>query len=74
MKPAVSGLEKEHPGQVVAKNLDATTPESKKEIQALGFETHGLVIRDAKGAVLFKQADHTVKMDEVKKEVASLLK
>ncbi len=74
MKPAVSGLEKEYPGKVVAKNVDATTPASKKEIEELGFETHGLVIRDAKGEVLFKQKDHTVKMDEVRKEVATLLK
>lgn len=74
MKPAVSGLEKEFPGKVVAKNVDATTPDSKKEVEELGFTTHGLVIRSAKGEVLFKQKDHTVKMDEVRKELASLLK
>jgi len=70
----VSGLEKEFPGKVVARNVDATTPESKKEIEKLGFETHGLVIRSAKKDVLFKQPDHKVKMDEVRKELASLLK
>lgn len=74
MKPAVSGLEKEFPGKVVARNVDATTPDSKKQIKELGFENHGLVIRSAKGEVLFKQKDHTVKMDEVRKELASLLK
>ena len=74
MKPAVSGLEKEFPGKVVAKNLDATTPEAKKAIQALGFRTHGLVIRSPNGDVLFKQPDHEVKMDEVRKELAALLK
>jgi hypothetical protein len=70
----VSGLEKEFPGRVVARNVDATTPESKKEVAALGFEHHGLVIRSAKGDVLFKQADHRVKMDEVRKELTTLLK
>ena len=70
----MSGLEKEFPGKVVARNVDATTPESKKEIEKLGFETHGLVIRSAKKDVLFKQPDHKVKMDEVRKELASLLK
>jgi hypothetical protein len=74
VKPAVSGLEKEFPGKVVAKNVDATTPESKKEVKELGFENHGLVIRSAKGDVLFKQKDHTVKMDEVRKELATLVK
>ncbi len=74
MKPAVSGLEKEFPGKVVARNVDATTPDSKMQIKELGFENHGLVVRSAKGDVLFKQPDHTVKMDEVRKELASLLK
>lgn len=74
MKPAVSGLETEFPGKVVAKNLDATTAEAKKEIKALGFKTHGLVIRSPKGDVLFKQPDHDVKMDEVRKELSLLLK
>ncbi len=74
MQPAVSGLEKEFPGRVVARNIDATTSESKKEIKELGFENHGLVIRSAKGDVLYKQADHKVKMDEVRKELTALLK
>ena len=70
----MSGLEKKFPGRVVAVNLDATTPDSKKEIKSLGFENHGLVIRSAKGDVLFKQADHKVDMDVVRKEVTLLLK
>lgn len=74
MKPAVSGLEKEFPGRVIARNVDATIPASKKEIKELGFANHGLVIRSTKGDVLFKQADHNVKMDEVRKELALLLK
>jgi hypothetical protein len=74
VKPAVSGLEKEFPGKVVARNVDATTPAAKKEIKELGFANHGLVIRSAKGDVLFKQPDHDVKMDEVRKELTSLLK
>ena len=74
MQPAVSGLEKEFPGKVVARNLDATTPAARKEIKELGFENHGLVIRSAKGDVLFKQPDHKVKMDDVRKELGVLLR
>ena len=74
MKPAVSGLEKEFPGKVVARNVDATTPDSMKEIKELGFANHGLVIRSAKGDVLFKQADHKVRIDDVRKELTSLLR
>lgn len=74
MKPAVSGLEKEFPGRVVARNVDASTPDSQKEIKELGFEHHGLVIRSANGDVLFKQADHNVDMDDVRKALKSALK
>ena len=70
----MSGLEKEFPGRVKAQNVDATTPESKKEVQALGFETHGLVIKSADGKVLWKEADHTVKIEDVRKELGELLK
>jgi hypothetical protein len=70
----VSGLEKEFPGRVVARNVDATTPESQAVIQSLGFQTHGLVIRSADGKVLWKQADHNVRMDDVRKELRELLR
>jgi hypothetical protein len=64
----VSGLEKEFNGRVKGQNVDATTPESKKVIKDLGFETHGLVIRSADGKVLWKQKDHDVQVDDVRNE------
>ena len=70
----MSGLEQEYKGKVQAQNIDATTEDNKKIVRSLGFKTHGLVIRSAKKDVLFKQPDHKVKMDEVRKELASLLK
>lgn len=72
-KPAVSGLEAEFPGKVVAKNVDATTPEAKKDVEELGFKSHGLVVRSADGEVLFKQADHTVDMEKVRAKLKELL-
>ena len=74
LKPAVSGLEGEFPGQVKANNVDATTPEAKQAIAELGFKSHGLVIRSADGKVLFKQPDHTVNLDEARKAIAGILK
>ncbi len=74
VKPAVSGLQKEFPGQVRSQNVDATTPESKAAIKDLGFRTHGLVVRSETGTVLFKQPDHTVNLDEVRKAIRDLLK
>jgi len=74
LKPAVSGLESEFPGQVKARNVDATTPEAKKAIQELGFKSHGLVIRSTDGNVLHKQPDHTVDLDEARKALLEILK
>jgi len=67
-------LEQEFPGKVKAQNVDATTPENKKIVKDLGFQSHGLVIRSSDGKVLWKQPDHDVKMDEVRTAIRDLLK
>lgn len=54
-------------------NLDATRPENEKIVRSLGFENHGLVIRSADGKTLWKQADHSVDMDDVRAELRKLL-
>jgi hypothetical protein len=69
----VSGLDGEYKGRVRGQNLDATTEENKKVVQSLGFEKHGLVIRSADGKVLWKQPDHEVNMEEVRRELDRLL-
>jgi len=74
LKPAVSGLEQEFPGQVKAANVDATTPEAKKAIAELGFKNHGLVVRSADGKVVHKQPDHAVDLDAARKAIAEILK
>ncbi len=73
MKTAVSGLEHEFPGEVKAENVNAREPESQKIIKEAGFKTHGLIIRDPKNEIVWKQADHTVKMDEVRAAIRKLL-
>jgi hypothetical protein len=70
----VSGLEQDFPGKVKARNLDATTPENKKIVKDLGFQSHGLVIRSAEGKALWKQPDHDVRIEEVRKAIRDLLK
>jgi len=70
----VSGLEQDFPGKVKARNLDATTPENKKIVKDLGFQSHGLVIRSADGKTLWKQPDHDVQMEDVRKAIADILK
>ena len=70
----MSGLEQEFPGKVKAQNLDATTPENKTIVKELGFKTHGLVIRSSDGKTLWKQPDHDVNMEDVRKAIKDLLK
>jgi len=70
----VSGLDKEYGGKVHGQNLDATTPENAKLVKELGFENHGLVIRSADGKVVWKQPDHEVKIEDVRKELDRLVK
>jgi hypothetical protein len=69
----VSGLESEYKGKVRGRNLDATTEENKKVIGSLGFQSHGLVIRSADGKVLWKEPDHEVKIEDMRKELDRLL-
>ncbi len=69
----MSGLEQEFPQRVVAVNKDATTPEAAEECAALGFENHGLVVRQADGVVVFKQADHTVDVAQAREAIRELV-
>ena len=69
----MSGLENEFPGQVLAMNVDATTEESKAEVQELGFKNHGLVIRSPEGEAIWSQPDHEVKMEDVRAKLTELL-
>ena len=54
-------------------NVNAKTPDSKRVVKDLGFVNHGLVIRDGAGKVLFKQADHSVEMQDVRNAIKNLV-
>ena len=69
----MSGLEKEFPGEVKAENLNAKDDEAKKVIKEAGFKNHGLIIRNKKNEIVWKQADHTVKIDDVRAAIRKLL-
>lgn len=71
--PAVSGLEAEYPGKVIARNVDAKQPETVQVVAGLGFRSHGLVIRNAAGDVLWKQPDHEVSVDDARVALQTLL-
>ena len=69
----MSGLEQEFEGKIVAANVDATTAETKEICKQLGFQNHGLVVRDGAGEVLWKQPDHQVVVDDAKLAIEGLL-
>jgi hypothetical protein len=73
MKPAVSGLEKDFPGKVTAHNVDASEPDAHEAVRGLGFRSHGLVIRSTDGRTIWKQADHTVRIESVKETLHEIL-
>jgi len=69
----VSELGKKHENQIAINNLDATTGDRPQIQRDLGFASHGLVIHDAQGEVVFKQSDHAVKKEDVYAFVAEAL-
>lgn len=68
----MSGLEEEFPGAVVGLNVDAFSPEGVEAVEALGFENHGIVIRDADGDAVWKQPDHEVDIEAVRAALSEL--
>ena len=66
VKPAVSGLEQEFPGRVEVSLVSSEEEEAREDVKRLEFKNHGLVVRDFRGAVLIKQADHTFNLEEVR--------
>ena len=69
----MSELDSKYGERLKVENLDATTKENRAKQKGLGFQSHGLLIRDTTGNVVFSQADHAVNKDEVAKFVAKKL-
>jgi len=70
----VRELGKKHKGHLVVKDEDATNDTNQPKQAGYGFQSHGLIIQDHDGNVVFKQADHGVKMAEVTAFVENELK
>ena len=64
--PALKALETEFPGRVVVRSIDASTPDAKKDIARLGWASHGLVVRDHRGIMLFKQSGDDFSIEEIR--------
>ena len=66
VKPDVQALEQEFPGRVEVALVSAEEEAAREDIGRLEFRSQGLVVRDFRGAVLIKQADHGVNLEEVR--------
>jgi hypothetical protein len=72
-KPAVNALENEFSGKVTARAVDGTTPEGSRDMESLGLDKHGLVIRSSRGFVLWKQPGRDFDLQEVRQELHALV-
>ena len=65
MRSAVSGLPSEFGSKVRVSIVEHLAPGAPEQVHALGFESHGLVIRRG-DRVVFKAADHRVEVQDVR--------
>jgi len=61
----VSGFEKDFGGRVRLKFAENDTPEGRAAATRYGFSSHGIVIFDPAGRLVFLKKDHLVNADEV---------
>jgi hypothetical protein len=61
----VSGLPSEFGAKVRVSTVDSLAPGAAEQIHALGFESHGLVIRRG-DRVVYRAADHRVRIEDVR--------
>ena len=61
----MSGLPSEFGPRVTVRTVEHLAPGAPEQIRALGFESHGLVIRRG-DRVVFTEADHRVRIEDVR--------
>ncbi len=66
LRPALQGLETEFPQRVAVRLVDSSTPDAKRDLTMLGFPGGGLVVRDHRGVMLFKQSGSDFDLEEVR--------
>ncbi|MGZ5958350.1 MAG: hypothetical protein ACXWLI_08050 [Myxococcaceae bacterium] len=61
----MSGLPAEFGSRVTVRTEEHLAPGVPEQVRAQGFESHGLIIRRG-DRVLFKEADHRVRIEDVR--------
>jgi hypothetical protein len=66
LRPGLQGLETEFPQRVAVRLIDASAPDAKRDLTMLGYPSGGLVIRNHRGVMLFKQGGSDFDLEEVR--------
>ncbi len=69
----MSGFEAEFGGQVRVRTMQCDSPEGKAAAQRYGFVSHGMVIFDPYGQVMFMRRDHLVTAPEAHQALVTAL-
>lgn len=73
VKAAVTGFPSEFGDRVRVRTIECDTPAGKAAAKKYGFQSHGLVIFDRRGELLFVRRDHRVDSREVHAVLARAL-
>ena len=73
MIAAVAALEKEFPGQVTARSVDAGTPAAQSDLTRLEIGTSGIAVRSGNSVMIFKQGGSTLDMKAVREAIRGAL-
>jgi len=69
----VAALEKEFPGQVVARSIDAATPEAQRDLAHLDIGTAGIAVRNSNSVMVFKQGESFMAIAAVREAIRGAL-
>lgn len=72
VKAAVSGFEAEFNGRIGVRTVPVDTDEGKAAIKKYDFQSHGLVLFDPSGQLIYKRRDHMAQAKEVTQMVQGL--
>ena len=62
----LDGFEREFGARVTVRTVDCFSPEGVAAAHKYGFVTHGIVVADPDGQLLFEEKDHGVSADDVR--------
>ena len=69
----VAALEKEFPGQVTARSVDAGNPDAQRDLVRLEIGTSGIAVRNSNSVMIFKQGGSSLDIARVKEAIRGAL-